>query len=366
MMPVAKVQVVLAIGTEEQLEYLKASRGLAQSYLSEQDILKNKIPVPAGPPSHAQTTITNAETQTYFLSNDDATLVVRQTALSEMLNSFIDNLASRLPERNGQPPGQPKIVDPTPPVQADGAIGGGNVQIRRTSDLLDTLQRALMCPPIQPLQSYAPADDSAIDDVIQAPPDFQSFPLDQLANGLMPLVQCAPPTEPHFSVLIEIENAVNISKIFIRVNKKCGKQRGRCKAQTYRGVQEVEPSTYVTFDASGPPTSIVHSPDGPVYTTNVVAETSAPQWNKRFEVLLPVDLMMNVSFAYHLNEYILSNSVFQTIGRKAFHSKGVAQDINGYSTSPSASESHRRHDHWFHSYRFGSSFDRHGNHHWVV
>lgn len=306
MMPVAKVQVVLAIGTEEQLEYLKASRGLAQSYLSEQDILKNKIPVPAGPPQ--QTIITNAETQTYFLSNDDATLVVRQTALSEMLNSFIDNLASRLPERNTQPLGQPTSADSTPPVQADGACGGGNVQIRRTSDLLDTLQRALMCPPIQPLQSYAPTDDSAIDDdVIQAPPDFQSFPLDQLANGLTPQVQCAPPiTEPHFAVLIEIENAVNISKIFIRVNKKCGKQRGRCRAQTYRGVQEVEPSTYVTFDASGPPTSIVHSPDGPVYTTNVVAETSAPQWNKRFEVLLPVDLMMNVSFR-RLSANFLSN-----------------------------------------------------------
>lgn len=297
MMPVAKVQVVLAIGTEEQLEYLKALRGLSQSYLSERDIMKNKIPVPATPPQQPQTCITNKETQTHAFSTDDATLVIRQTALSEMLNSFIDNLASRLPERNNQQLGQPTIVDPTPPVQTDGAIGGGNVQIRRTSDLLDTLQRALMCPPIQPLQSYASTDDSAIDDVIQAPPDFQSFPLDQLANGLTPQVQCAPPiTEPHFAVLIEIENAVNISKIFIRVNKKCGKQRGRCKAQTYRGVQEVEPSTYVTFDASGPPTSIVHSPDGPVYTTNVAAETSYPQWNKRFEVLLPVDLMLNVSF----------------------------------------------------------------------
>lgn len=304
LMPVAKVQVVLAIGTEEQLEYLKASRGLAQSFLSEQDITKNKIPVPAGPAQHPQTTITNAETQTYFLSNDDATLVVRQTALSEMLNSFIDNLASRLPERNNQQLGQPASVDATPAVQTDGAIGG-NVQFRRTSDLLDTLQRALMCPPIQPLQAYTPTDDLAINDVIQAPPDFQSVPLDQLANGLMPQVQCAPPiTEPHFAVLIEIVNAVNISKIFIRVNKKCGKQRGRCKVQTYRGVQEVEPSTYVTFDASGPPTSIVHSPDGPVYTTNVVAETSAPQWNKRFEVLLPVDLMLNVSF-HRISSYIL-------------------------------------------------------------
>lgn len=296
MMPVAKVQVVLAIGTEEQLEYLKATRGLSQSYLSEQDIMKNKIPVPATPPQQPRTCITNAETQTHFLSNDDATLVIRQTALSEMLNSFIDNLASRLPERNNQQLGQPTSVDPAPFVPTEGAIGGGNVHIRRTSDLLDTLQRALMCPPMQPLQSYAPTDDTVIDDVIQAPPDFQSFPLDQLANGITPQVQCAPTiTEPHFAVLIEIENAVNISKIFIRVNKKCGKQRGRCKAQTYRGVQEVEPSTYVTFDASGPPTSIVHSPDGPVYTTNVVAENSAPQWNKRFEVLLPVDLMMNVS-----------------------------------------------------------------------
>lgn len=107
---------------------------------------------------------------------------------------------------------------------------------------------------------------------------------------------------PQFYVLIEIENALHLSTILIRVNKKCGK-RGRDPAtqmssgppQRGGNINEIEPSTYVTFEAFGPPTSIVNSTDGPVYTTNVCNSSCSPQWNKRFEVYLPIDLLLDVS-----------------------------------------------------------------------
>lgn len=108
---------------------------------------------------------------------------------------------------------------------------------------------------------------------------------------------------PQFYVLIEIENALHLSTILIRVNKKCGK-RGRDPAtqlssgppQRGGNINEIEPSTYVTFEAFGPPTSIVNSSDGPVYTTNVCNSSCSPQWNKRFEVYLPIDLLLDVRY----------------------------------------------------------------------
>lgn len=310
-MPIAKLQVLLAVGTEEQIEYLKASRGLAFGYLSEKEIIQNKIPIPAMPIALqlGSPSISNAETQTTFGAIDaepvesevktsfienDQISNVRQAALSDMLNNFIDNLASRLPDRaSGQ------INNDA----AQSSYGSSSVQIRRTSDLLDTLQRALMCPPPavqtllhQSVATSATCNNAATEEMNSG--EFQPKSLEHLVSGLA--ISSVQPQEsqqiePHFQVLIEIENALHISKIFIRVNKKCGKQRGRCKTQTYRGVHEVEPSTYVTFEANGPPTSIANSPEGPVYTTNVAEKTSSPQWNKRFEVSLPVDLMTNVS-----------------------------------------------------------------------
>lgn len=308
-MPIAKLKVLLAIGTEEQIHYLMVSRRLPYGF-NEQEILQKRIAIPSMPnPLQLNSpSISNAETQTNFgtieqddkqnkvevetktsFIENDQTSNVRQSALSDMLNNFIDNLASRLPDRVG---GQNSNEATT------SSYGGGSLPIRRTSDLLDTLQRALMCPPpaVQSLlQQQSGVQINNTEEINSG--EFQPKSLEHLVSGLaissvQPIEES---TEPHFQVLIEIENALHISKIFIRVNKKCGKQRGRCKTQTYRGVHEVEPSTYVTFEANGPPTSIVNSPEGPVYTTNVAEKTSSPQWNKRFEVSLPVDLMTNVS-----------------------------------------------------------------------
>lgn len=289
--PIAKLQVILAIGTEEQLEYLKASRGLSIAYISEKEILQNKITIPNGPIVIPSPSISNAQTQTNFSSTNhaeiqtietthadieiqtnmssdpgsksptDAATTDRQATFNQMLNTFIDSLAIRLPER------------------IDNESSGP--QIRRTSDLLDALQKALTCPP----QTNATIPD--LDAQIE-----QNIP-----------IKTSPPHRPfepesgyRFQVLIEIESALHLPKVLIRVNKKCTKQRGRCnKNQSFRGINEIEPSTYATFEAEGPPTSVVNSHEGPVYTTNVCENSCNPQWNKRFDIMLPFDLLGEVS-----------------------------------------------------------------------
>lgn len=363
--PIAKLQVLLAIGTEEQLTYLKTSRGIAIGSLSEADIFKNKLPIPNAPSSFVVSPpptlppIINAGTQTNFqieqniadnptnVSNDDAATIDRQATVASMLNNFIDNLAARLPSERNQntvetitTDEKTTITDKTKCSMITTPSTANNVQIRRTSDLLDTLQRALMCPlPSNIVQPSPITTTSNVQEQLEFD-DSNQFVVDNQytdQNFDVPLQNLQPeisssnigafninPATPHFQVLIEIENALHISKIFVRINKKCGKQRGsgtsgnsiggistgcitsRCNSSSnkslpqsttvYRGVTEVEPSTYVTFEATGPPTSIIQSHEGPVYTTHIIEKNCNPQWNKRFEVFLPVDLMTCVSF----------------------------------------------------------------------
>lgn len=109
-----------------------------------------------------------------------------------------------------------------------------------------------------------------------------------------------------FRVLIEIDCGTNLPKQVIKYNKKHGKRRdainnvqtntndGRQRENT---INEIEPSSYITFEATGPSTNMVYDNtiDGPVYTTNVVCQNCNPQWNKRFDVFLPIDYLLNVS-----------------------------------------------------------------------
>lgn len=254
-----QLQAILAIGTDVQIEFLKQSRGLAQSSLTAVPTLINN----------------NAETQTSFTSTDlenqsaDSTGTRNQSA-AEKLSAFIDNLTQRLPERNS-------IIETTT-VGNENQTNTGNsgLLIRRTSDLLDMLQQAL---------TQSPPPPPTTDPILHFPPIPVIPPT--------PLPPIEMPFNPDlFKVMIEIENALHLPKIAMKVNKKCGK-RGKCK--NIRGLTEVEPSAYVTFEAVGPATSMVKSHEGPVYATNVVEKNCNPTWSKRFEVALPVDLMTNVS-----------------------------------------------------------------------
>lgn len=255
-----QLQAILAIGTDVQIEFLKKSRGLAQNSITE---FRNIPALPALINNNAETQTSESENQ-----SSDSTGIRNQSA-AEKLSAFIDNLTQRLPERNS-------IIETTIGNENQTNTGNSGLLIRRTSDLLDMLQQALTQSPPPP-----PTNDPIL--------NFPPIPV----IPPTPLPPIEMPFNPDlFKVMIEIENALHLPKIAMKVNKKCGK-RGKCKNN--RGLTEVEPSAYVTFEAVGPATSMVKSHEGPVYATNVVEKNCNPTWSKRFEVALPVDLMTNVS-----------------------------------------------------------------------
>lgn len=52
-----------------------------------------------------------------------------------------------------------------------------------------------------------------------------------------------------------------------------------------------EPTTYVSFEAFGPNANALNST---VYRTDVIECSSSPQWNKHYEVSLPIDFLTDV------------------------------------------------------------------------
>lgn len=146
--------------------------------------------------------------------------------------------------------------------------GNDMFPVRRTSDLLDTLQKALL-----------------------SKPPVQKSPELNIASESLPSVDL-PVVDPktHFSVCVDIRKAVNVSKIRVCV-----------KTKKNQSVQEQEASTYITFEAHhGSNNCKVKSPDGMVYTTQVVEHTSNPIYNSRFDVALPVELLLNVRYRVYI------------------------------------------------------------------
>lgn len=95
---------------------------------------------------------------------------------------------------------------------------------------------------------------------------------------------------------IEIEQAVNLPKV--NLGKKFGK-RNKNRTQGSNQRAELEPSAYVTFEGYNLQPGMadtVKSHEGIVYTTAIVEGCSNPNWKKKFDVQLPVDLMTNVSY----------------------------------------------------------------------
>lgn len=167
--PIGTLQVILAIGTDTQIAYLGKSRSLSPC--------RRFLRSPPEPSPFTLTENTNSHAkgqqtdnlavsvpnqQTPTTGND------RQANLAAMLSNFIDNLASRLPERNITTPNSnmtQSIPATTNAATADAAAvvsshnqqmpepsiapskSPGGPQIRATSDLLDELQRALTVAP---------------------------------------------------------------------------------------------------------------------------------------------------------------------------------------------------------------------------
>uniref|UniRef100_A0A1Q3F7W3 C2 domain-containing protein n=1 Tax=Culex tarsalis TaxID=7177 RepID=A0A1Q3F7W3_CULTA len=300
--PCGQVQAVLAVRTENQIEYFKLSRGLDQHHSGDAPMAGRRPEVPQVDKSTAETQTTNrpasgSDSSSYQpINTTPSSAGKQQSEVANMLSAFIENLAQRLPissERSTAPCYDQNFAEAraptnvaTPPSLPSPHSQANKPEMRKTSDLLENLQRAL---------AQKPPAGFTTPNLLTAP---SASPSEERAPQPLPKPDPEPPkpaqTSPQeklFSVTIEIEQAVNLPKL--NVSKKYGK-RNKNKSGGQR--IELEPSAYVTFEgynlAPGTPNT-VKSHEGIVYTTAVIETSCNPAWSKKFAVQLPVDLMTN-------------------------------------------------------------------------
>ncbi|XP_053683720.1 C2 domain-containing protein 3 [Sabethes cyaneus] len=306
--PCGQLQAVLAIGTENQIEYFKLSRGLAHTS-GDAPVMGHRPTVPepeqkshpvsqvsssvqtdAPPPSENMVTPSTAtsdqRSREQYHPVNTSNSGNQKSEVANMLSAFIENLAQRLPissERSTAPCYDQNFAEKLTPASPHSQAN--RPQMRQTSDLLENLQRALAQTSAVALDSGLLTTSTTESAAIAEPSQEKPLPVgDKL-----------------FKVCIDIEQAVNLPKL--NVSKKYSKRNknrtpGTGSSAAPGGAQrlEVEPSAYVTFEGynlqPGTPNT-VKSHEGIVYTTAVVENCSNPSWQKKFEVMLPVDLMTN-------------------------------------------------------------------------
>uniref|UniRef100_A0A182YAX5 Uncharacterized protein n=1 Tax=Anopheles stephensi TaxID=30069 RepID=A0A182YAX5_ANOST len=344
--PCGEIKAILAIGTEGQIEHFKTMRNLQHVSSDVPRSLANRASVPTSVLGSPTRRIYPRPEHKSIQSMNSGTKQPQTSEVANMLSAFIENLAQRLPissERSTAPSydhsnastdHQP--MDAAPHSGASPHSNANRPQLRKTADLLDNLQKALsQRPPASALDGFGglgglgmatllgaattPADQTPPAAGAGQPPDTAAQPAaanDDGSSGSMESVnESQPPTTLEssssskaapssgeltsvpideckvFRVAIEIEQAVNLPKLTI--SKKYAK---RHKNRNVPDTLELEPSAYATFEGynlkPGMPNT-VKSHEGIVYTTHVLERNCAPGWQKRFEVQLPVDLMLN-------------------------------------------------------------------------
>lgn len=274
-------EVLLAIGTEQQIEYLKISRNILKEYNAKKEF---KVPPAKSIPNTGLTNVSPTQPSSSQFS---------------MLSSFIETLAQRMPGSH-----MPSLTSPTENKNES------NPQLRSTSDLLNNLQQALTQLPA--VVSKSTQSDTSTFLPIQTP--IQTNSQETQTNSMVytkPLNNND--EDSKFKVLIEIEAALHLPKVLI--SKKFNK-RNKIKNNTKNTVSEYEPSAYVTFestDSSSP--VLVKSHEGMVNSTDVVESSCNPVWNKKFEVLLSVDLMLNPEKRFILRVWRKAKNTLSTISK---------------------------------------------------
>lgn len=184
-----------------------------------------------------------------------SSLFDHHAALSSMFSNLLDNLAAKM-----APPSA--VVNPSsaPVVDGDNKPAAKN-NIRRTSDLLETLQKALAAPP--------------------------------------PLSRVADKDAPCFVATVEIINAMHIARMSVHRNRQHAETTADNSCQQQQQTIEQDPDCYVTFKARHvePLTpGVITSPDGQVFATAVMPRSTCPEWQQKFDkVMLPEELLSNVS-----------------------------------------------------------------------
>lgn len=218
----AKLQVMLAIGTPDQLTAFRTSRN---------------ITVPASTTSKNENPITKK---------------ANPTALANMLSTFIDNLALSLPKRP----------------EADQQYStDSQYQLRRTSDLLDVLHNALKNPAPANLITSASALPLKLSEKVD------HLPTNNQQKSI----------EENIRVTIHIDSARNLIS---------EEKAQDCYSSDPQNFENENPSTYVSFEA------IECDKEGHYsnFATKIAPYScNEIHWNEKFNVLLPMDLLQQVS-----------------------------------------------------------------------
>lgn len=238
-----QLELILAIGTRAQIDYLVKMKRL-------------------------------------MMVRDDPVPITTRSQASSILSAFLDNLSHQIASKRG--------VD-SPSCQSKSG------EIRKTSDLLDVLQKALVSPP-DPQQldmnllgsmfsSPPPSSKPEINPVLPKPVEVTENAGLDLADVLEP--ESRENLEDYFRVSVEIESAMHLPKINGKENNK--KKSGRRNKPPRKSLLEVEPSCYATFESQRASVN---------YSTRVIERNCNPVWNKEFQVLLHRDLLVHVRFEF--------------------------------------------------------------------
>lgn len=233
-------KVLLAIGSENQIDYLKLLRNMHNLQL----------------PVRKATAATQVEHSPIDVNNQ----------MKNKLSAFIESLSNKLPE----PSLTSNFLKPASLTSSTSSLASLQPQLRKTSELLETLQKALSQPPPAPMNP--PTNSTNVD----SDSSMSSTPTEKIR------------------IEISIEHASHLPKV---IKKKPNRRRNKSPSTSQK--MEFEPSAYATFESclehvrkSPLPENIVKSHEGFVYCTNVV-KSCDPQWNKTYDAQLPLDVLTN-------------------------------------------------------------------------
>lgn len=237
-------KILIAVGSESQIDYLKLLRNLGNTTLRHP--IPGILPVDGG----------------FNLQMEDATNGV-QPCLKNKLSAFIASLSQKLPENVNQSSNELLSTHTTSSeVQK-------TTQIGNTAELLDSLQKALQEPPPTP----------SVRSLLQCTDSLRSSNYCSLSQEKV-------------RTRVNINFAVNLKKI---PKKKQNRKRGSSATQKI----EFEPAVYATFESmieKTPfvllPETIVKSHEGLVHCTKVVRGCE-PHWTQTFDVFLLLDMFQN-------------------------------------------------------------------------
>lgn len=255
---IGELKCLLAVGSEEQITNLKDTRGLSvtlnseavEEVLLEKELLQNLQPLQIAtvPKNSLGTPLTSAQSSPIAKS-----------------------------------------------VATAGSAAATASRMKKTSDLLDMLQKVLMTPPPPPPTTTGTGTSAAttssqagkLNNPSSASSEIRTHSPSTCTTALKPL---KPSNLKLFKFALEIQKAIGLPLNPSSKSKKGSKQRNSSK----RFPPNEAPNTYVTFQAEGPyPTYKSH--EGMVFATSIVEKSVQPQWQQRYRLSATIDYLNNVS-----------------------------------------------------------------------